>query len=611
MKKKLLLLLLFCGFFLSSQAQWVLQSSAFPTPARGIKYICAVDTNVVWATGYDGSVASAPEIQEFTRTTNGGAKWKARSISGYTGDGLAMVYATDSMNAWIPVWYAAGGGTIIHTTNGGVSWTSQPTATFAAPNGFPNVVHFWDANEGFCMGDPNGGYFEIYTTVDGGTTWTRVPQANIPANLTGEYGTTGMYSVVGDIIWYTTGLGRVYKSIDKGHHWTVSATPNTTSQMEISFRDANHGIVQANTAPNPAYYTTDGGSTWQTLVSTGNFYRSGFCYVPGTTSTYVSAGSDYTTPFMGTSFSTNDGATWDTITTTTQFLGVDFVDNRHGWGGAFSTDSVTGGMWKYTGNLFVFDSCAGLTASFSKNTDTVFLSTSGVVNFTDLSTPVPNNWSWNFGDGGTSLLQNPVYTYTTPGSYIVSLTVHYGTCVSTYTQNLVVKDSCYGMTALFSASSDTVDLNTSGLVNFTNVSLGNFTSLTWNFGDGGSSLLPNPAHTYASTGTFTVTLTLTFGTCTSIKTSTVVVINTSGIERYTDGPSIEIWPNPAKDQLHIASTVPVNTIEIYNSLGQIAYKNATNQTHLDINLSNLLPGIYFIGISTSKGRSEGKFIIAK
>ena len=44
------------------------------------------------------------------------------------------------------------------------------------------------------------------------------------------------------------------------------------------------------------------------------------------------------------------------------------------------------------------------------------------VNFTDLSTGSPTSWSWNFGDGGTSTLQNPSHTYSAAGQYTVSLT---------------------------------------------------------------------------------------------------------------------------------------------------------------------------------------------
>ena len=45
------------------------------------------------------------------------------------------------------------------------------------------------------------------------------------------------------------------------------------------------------------------------------------------------------------------------------------------------------------------------------------------VQFTDTSTGVPTSWSWTFGDGGTSTLQNPVHTYTMTGTYQVALTV--------------------------------------------------------------------------------------------------------------------------------------------------------------------------------------------
>ena len=44
------------------------------------------------------------------------------------------------------------------------------------------------------------------------------------------------------------------------------------------------------------------------------------------------------------------------------------------------------------------------------------------VSFTDTSSTSPLTWSWSFGDGGTSTLQNPQHTYTMPGSYTVSLT---------------------------------------------------------------------------------------------------------------------------------------------------------------------------------------------
>ena len=44
------------------------------------------------------------------------------------------------------------------------------------------------------------------------------------------------------------------------------------------------------------------------------------------------------------------------------------------------------------------------------------------VAFTDTSTNTPTSWAWDFGDGGTSTAQNPSHSYTTSGTFTVSLT---------------------------------------------------------------------------------------------------------------------------------------------------------------------------------------------
>ena len=44
------------------------------------------------------------------------------------------------------------------------------------------------------------------------------------------------------------------------------------------------------------------------------------------------------------------------------------------------------------------------------------------VDFTDTSVNSPTSWAWDFGDGATSTEQSPSHSYTTAGSYAVSLT---------------------------------------------------------------------------------------------------------------------------------------------------------------------------------------------
>ncbi|MBI5102215.1 MAG: PKD domain-containing protein [Nitrospirae bacterium] len=55
------------------------------------------------------------------------------------------------------------------------------------------------------------------------------------------------------------------------------------------------------------------------------------------------------------------------------------------------------------------------------------------ISFRDLSFGAPTSWFWNFGDGATSTQQNPVHSYSAPGSYNVSLTVSDGSTVDTRT----------------------------------------------------------------------------------------------------------------------------------------------------------------------------------
>jgi subtilisin family serine protease len=64
------------------------------------------------------------------------------------------------------------------------------------------------------------------------------------------------------------------------------------------------------------------------------------------------------------------------------------------------------------------------------------------VTFTDASSANTSAWAWNFGDGGLSSLQNPVYTYTNPGTYSVSLTVSNPGGSNTLTQPNYVSVSC-------------------------------------------------------------------------------------------------------------------------------------------------------------------------
>jgi gliding motility-associated-like protein len=113
------------------------------------------------------------------------------------------------------------------------------------------------------------------------------------------------------------------------------------------------------------------------------------------------------------------------------------------------------------------------------------------------------NFSWNFGDNNTSNLANPTHTYQQPGNYTVTMIAYDNSgCADTVSQvvNIVSSPSA-------SFTSNVPPCSLTGT--FTNSSTGNVVSYHWNFGDGDSSAIENPAHSYLQSGTYNIILTVT------------------------------------------------------------------------------------------------------
>jgi len=132
-----------------------------------------------------------------------------------------------------------------------------------------------------------------------------------------------------------------------------------------------------------------------------------------------------------------------------------------------------------------------------------------VVSFSDSSSGSITSWSWDFGDGGSSTSSNPSHTYSSAGTYDVSLTVTGpgGSDSVTRVGYISVSVPPAAPVAGFSANptSGTAPL----VVSFSDQSTGSISSWSWDFGDGSSSTAQSPSHTYSAAGTYTVSLTVT------------------------------------------------------------------------------------------------------
>jgi len=259
------------------------------------------------------------------------------------------------MKAYVPMYKVSGSKPmgIYFTSDGGATWAKQTTASFNNSASFPNCVHFFNENDGWAMGDPVSGEYEIYTTTNGGTNWTQVAGSAIPNPLNGEFGVVGYYSAVNDTVWFGTNMGRVYRSPDKGHTWTAATvTPFSGKYIKPTFRNGSHGLVQDKDAGTTGTLceTFDGGLTWALVTATGTVYATDLSYIPGTENTWVSSGSLGTN---GTSYSFDGGHTWTDFAGTqgAEYMQMTWLNNHCGWAGGVNASATENGVYKYIGNL--------------------------------------------------------------------------------------------------------------------------------------------------------------------------------------------------------------------------------------------------------------------
>jgi PKD repeat protein len=132
------------------------------------------------------------------------------------------------------------------------------------------------------------------------------------------------------------------------------------------------------------------------------------------------------------------------------------------------------------------------------------------VQFQDTSLGLVSSWNWDFGDGGVASGPAPTHTYSTPGSYTVSLTVGgpggsaSETLVGAVQVDLAPPDADFDATPTLGPEPLTVL--------FSDLSRGEVTSWNWDFGDGANSSERSPLHVYTTPGRYTASLTVTGST---------------------------------------------------------------------------------------------------
>jgi PKD repeat protein len=195
--------------------------------------------------------------------------------------------------------------------------------------------------------------------------------------------------------------------------------------------------------------------------------------------------------------------------------------------------------------------CIPLAADFS------FVDSCLQVCFTDQSTFLPSNditdWLWDFGDGNSSVNEDPCHTYSASGTYTVTLTVeNANNCIATRQLTITVAGN---PTPSININPDTVCVGDPVMFNATGTSI---ISWLWDFADGSTNGNQNTSHSYLSFGNYEVSLT---------------VENSSGCSN-TVTSNVYVYPNPAQDTIAYDSSLIIcegETLMLSGPVGPYTY----------------------------------------
>ncbi|MCC6251134.1 MAG: PKD domain-containing protein [Bacteroidia bacterium] len=198
------------------------------------------------------------------------------------------------------------------------------------------------------------------------------------------------------------------------------------------------------------------------------------------------------------------------------------------------------------------------------------------------------------------------------GNYVVDMTL--GTSPDLYyATDFFTIDGGNSINASLSTSITSVDLTNNQAVDFIASAPGAI-SYNWDFGDGtivnnGSA---NISHTYNQVGNYTVMLTVNNGLCSSTQSTTIEVINTTGIASVTN-KNISIKSDGQKLMINFNHIKDAGNIEIFDLIGKRVYvqENVSLKGTKEINLNHLANGNYLVKVSGSKITATEKINVIK
>ena len=175
-----------------------------------------------------------------------------------TGNSMKCLDFIDNLTGW----FGFSGGTVLHTSDGGNTWEIQYTGI----DGFwCQSIDFIDHQEGWIVGNPDGGPSYLIHTIDGGHNWT-ILHIDSLHNLSFVKFKDQKHGFMG-----TSRGGYIYYTEDGGESWEIVREGNHYDKLtSIVFLDKDQGWAEGEYMP--LLYTDDGGRSWRpdSTISYGN-----------------------------------------------------------------------------------------------------------------------------------------------------------------------------------------------------------------------------------------------------------------------------------------------------------------------------------------------------
>ena len=338
----------------------------------------------------------------------------------------------------------------------------------------------------------------LYVVAVGGTTLTTDANSNYTSESAWTYGGGGISTFEAKPTWQSALSGNFRQVPDV-------AFDADASNSGIAFYCASQGgyIVNGGTSLASPLFV----GSWARLESANN---NGLGFAPPALYAYSKTFPfhDVTTGGIGGGYNAKVG-----------------YDNASGWG---SFDIQAAATFITNNPGFVSDTNGGGGNAGGTPSANFSVATSGLTaTFTDSSTDAGGtigSHAWTFGDNGSSTATSPSHTYAAAGTYSVTETVTDSANgkTSSKTSSVTVTNPGGTPTANFGVATNGL---TATFTDSSTDSGGTIGSHAWTFGDGGTSTVASPSHTYAAAGTYSATETVTDSVSakTSSKTTSVTV----------------------------------------------------------------------------------------